>query len=198
MRKHPRAPHPADSPLATPRPPYSKKGAPRRSPNRSPGWFFGQGRGPGCGPQFWPENTSGAGAGGKQCTPGSGDNHPPQAAQPADTHHSHKDKTHPKKRSTESTARSPTGAPDSRDAPMATNNAVRHVCQTQGPSKAPDHNGFGRHQRLVRRTTAEEAGFPTPVSVPTTLPNLAQFRSIWPSDLDVAVTGVFSPIRQPA
>ena len=118
--------------------------------------------------------------------------------QPADTHVFYKYKMRLKRCCTEAMARSPTGVLDFRDVLLAVNHAVRHVCQAHDWSKAFNQNGFGQHQRLVRRSIIEAAGFTTPVSVPATLPNLAQFRSIWPAGHgDVPLDAVFRPILHP-
>ena len=117
--------------------------------------------------------------------------------QPADTHLFYKYKMRVKRCFTEAMARSPTGMLDLRDVILAINHAVRHVCQAHDWSKAFDENGFGQHQRLVRRSIIETAGFTTPMSVPATMPNLAQFQSIWPAGQHVPLDAVFRPILQP-
>lgn len=117
--------------------------------------------------------------------------------QPADTHLFYRYKMHLKKCYREAMARSPDGALDLRHVLLAMNDAVRYVCQAHDWSKAFNHNGFGQHQRLVRRSIVEAAGFTTPMSVPSILPNLAQFRSIWPAGVEVPLDAVFSPILAP-
>ena len=80
---------------------------------------------------------------------------------------------------------------------LAANQAIRFVCQGHDWGRAFDGNGFGQNQLRLRPAIARAAGLSSPLSLPSTMPDLAQFQSIWPAGMDIPLDGVFAPILTP-